>query len=143
MEDVLGEVNSACVLSLNERKDRQIMYNNEQEKSTQSWEKQTASQDHAARPDTLEISEEALENITGGMNPSSSTTIPNAYEYQGKKTQNRRMLEARAVTLITNDPSLPLHAEVMRKQYNGTVWQHAAFQRPDGQTEHRYNQVNL
>ena len=55
------------------------MYNNEQEKSTQSWNKPTDSLGHSAQPDNTEISEEALENITGGVDPIPHSTIPNAY----------------------------------------------------------------
>src|SRR5689334_4030240 len=115
-------------MSLNERKGRQIMYSNEQEKSKQSWGKQAYSQDLSTQPDNTEINEEALENITGGMDPA-------IYHYAGKASGSR-------VALITHDPSLPLHAEVMGKQQNGTQWQHTAITRPDGQVEHHYQKIN-
>jgi hypothetical protein len=117
------------------------MYSNEQEKSTQSWKKPTDSLGHSAQPanDTTEISEDALENITGGVGPTPHPTIPNAYSYPSKGPQSQMP----TATLITNNPSLPLHAEVMGQQYHGTVWQHAAFQRPDGQVEHHYYPIDL
>ena len=134
MEDVLGEVNAARVVSLNKRKDRQIMHSNEQEKSTQSWNKPTASQGHSAQSDTTELSEEALENITGGVDPVPHPTIPNAYSYPGEPVGS-------SVTLITNNPSLPLHAEVMGQQDHGTVWQHIVPPRLDGQVGHNYEYI--
>jgi hypothetical protein len=126
-------------LEENKKKDRQNMYNNDQEKSTQAWNKQPASQGYMAQPDTTEISEEALENITGGMDPMPHPFIPNAYLYPSRGLQSQRP----TATLITNHPSLPLHAEVMSDQQKDTVWQHTILLRTDGKAEHHYDQVDL
>ena len=97
------------------------MLNNEPEKITQLWEKQTASQSHSAQLDHMEIREESLETITGGMNSPSPRNED--YIFKGSRGMAKVYLVNHDITLKTAYPSVAAHEHNLAGEAPG-VWEH-------------------